>query len=201
MGKRALPAAAAILLLLCACGASVPQADPKAETPQAETFTITDDLGRTVSLERPERVAAMIGSFADIWCLAGGRDSLTAAAHDAWTSFDLHLDDGVADLGAIKEPNLERLLAVQPDLILASCNTAANVALLEVFEEAGLTAVYFDIQTVEDYLRMLAFCTELTGDAEAYSRWGLAVQQQPSAARMAAPPRFCVSGPPAAAAR
>ena len=55
----------------------------------------------------------MIGSFADIWCLAGGRDSLIAAAGDAWTSFDLGLGEGVADLGAVKEPNSEVLLAAE----------------------------------------------------------------------------------------
>ena len=89
-------------------------------------YTFTDDLGRTVTVEQPERVAALIGSFADVWCLAGGQSTLVAAAHDAWTSFDLGLSDTVADLGAVKEPNLEVLLAAQPDFILASCNTTAD---------------------------------------------------------------------------
>ena len=47
---------------------------PAAEPPPAETpQTFTDDLGREISLDPPKRVAAMIGSFADIWCLAGGK--------------------------------------------------------------------------------------------------------------------------------
>lgn len=179
MRKNNLFAAAASLLLLCACGAAPsPDSGPAAPPSQSEGFVFTDDLGRTVSVERPERVAAMIGSFADIWCLAGGKDTLAAAAHDTWTSFELDLNDGVADLGAIKEPNLELLFAAEPDLILASCNTAANVALLDTFEQAGLSAVYFDIQSVEDYLRMLEFCTALTGDTGAYERWGVSVQRQ-----------------------
>ena len=97
----------------------------------------------------------MIGSFADIWCLAGGRDSLIAAAGDAWTSFDLGLGEDVADLGAVKEPNLEVLLAAEPDLILASVNTAANLELKDTFAQAGLNAAYFEVDCFDDYLRML----------------------------------------------
>ena len=164
---------------LAACGAEgapSPAADAEGE------FTFTDDLGRTVSLDTPRRVAALIGSFADIWCLAGGHDTLVAAADDAWTSFDLGLGGDVANLGAIKEPALETLLAAEPDLVLASCNTAADVELLEVFESAGVTAAYFDVQGFGDYLRMLEICTSLTGCGENYRTYGLDVQSEIDAA-------------------
>ena len=55
---------AVLLLLSAACGS------PEPESSGAMTFT--DDLGRSVSIEKtPERVAVLIGSFADVWCLAG----------------------------------------------------------------------------------------------------------------------------------
>ena len=46
-------------------------------------YTFEDDLGRTISIDKPERVAALTGSFADIWCLAGGEETLVAAAGDS----------------------------------------------------------------------------------------------------------------------
>ena len=134
-----------------------------AELQSSAASPFTDDLGRTVTVEQPERVAALIGSFADVWCLAGGQDTLVAAAHDAWTSFDLGLNDTVTDLGAVKEPNLEVLLAAQPDFILASCNTTADLELQSTFENAGIPVAYFDIQSFDDYLNMLKICTDLTG--------------------------------------
>ena len=134
-------------------------------------------------MEQPERVAALIGSFADVWCLAGGQDTLAAAAHDAWTSFDLGLSDTVADLGAVKEPNLEVLLAAQPDFILASCNTTADLELESTFESAGIPTAYFDIQSFDDYLNMLKICTDLTGCPENYETYGLQVQEQVEAAK------------------
>ncbi len=176
---------AAVLLtaLLGGCGSSPPPADEADSAQSQGTVSFTDDLGWEVVLEKPERVAALIGSFADVWCLAGGRDTLAAAAHDAWTSFDLGLDDNVADLGAVKEPNLEVLLAARPDFILASCNTAADLELQSTFEKAGIPAAYFDIQSFDDYLNMLEICTGLTGCPENYETYGLEVQARVEAAR------------------
>ena len=170
----------ALLLLLSACGEKPPKENPPPAS--GGTIAFTDDLGQALEMEPPRRVAAMIGSFADIWCLAGGRDTLVAAAGDAWTSFDLGLREDTADLGAVKEPNLEILLAAEPDLILASVNTAANLELKDTFAQAGLNAAYFEVDCFEDYLRMLEICTRLTGQPERYEIYGIAVRAQVDAA-------------------
>lgn len=165
------------LLLLTGCAG-------RANAPKTQgTYTFTDDLGRSISLDAPERVAALTGSFADIWCLAGGKDTLAAAAGDAWTGFDLGLSEDVADLGAIKQPNLERLIAAEPDLILASSNTAAQLDLLPTLEGAGLTVAYFNVTNFDEYRNMLAVCTRLTGDENAYQTYGTALEEQIAAAR------------------
>lgn len=140
--------------------------------------SFTDDLGRNVTLDTPERVAALTGSFADIWCLAGGKDTLIAAAGDAWTSFELGLSEDVTDLGGIKQPNLELLLAARPDLVLASSNTAAQVELLDTLERAGLTVAYFNVTNFAEYLNMLQRCTDLTGDETACQTYGTALEEQ-----------------------
>lgn len=172
----------AAILLACTLTACAPASSPSNSTghssspssssSQAQSVTFTDDLGRTVTVERPERVAALIGSFADIWCLAGGQSTLVATANDAWTSFDLGLDDSVLDLGGVKEPNFEILLSAQPDLVLASCNTTANVDMRSSLEQANIPVAYFDIQHFSDYLRMLEICTQLTGCPERYTQYG-----------------------------
>lgn len=171
---------AAILLActLTACSPAAPSDGPAqsggsaSSATDSQAVTFTDHLGRTVTVARPQRVAALIGSFADIWCLAGGQSTLVATANDAWTSFDLGLSDSVLNLGGVKEPNLELLLSAQPDLVLASCNTTANVDLLPTLEQAGIPVAYFDIQHFSDYLRMLEICTQLTGCPERYTQYG-----------------------------
>ena len=137
-----------------------------------------------MTIERqPQRVAALIGSFADIWCLAGGADSLAAAADDTFRKFDLPISPDTINLGATKDISLEKLLAAQPQLVIASCSTAEQVALEPVLSQMGLNTVYFDVDSFEDYLRMLRVCTQITGCEENYARYGEDVQAQVDAAR------------------
>ncbi len=172
-------------LALTGCSRVSQEADKAAKeaenavTEPAESISFTDDAGRTITLDKqPDRVAALIGSFADIWCTAGGSETLVAAAGDAWTSFDLDLPDSVQDLGAVKSPNTEVLLATEPDFVLASLKTEADKELEPVLENQGIPVAYFEVSDFDDYLRMLDICTQLTGDDEAYQTCGLDQQAQ-----------------------
>ena len=131
----------------------------------------TDSLGRELYLEKnPTRVAALIGSFADIWTLAGGE--LCAAPEDAWEDFGLTLPDAV-NIGGAHSPSIELLLASDPTLVLASSSTASNVEMREILGAAGIDIIYFDIDNFEGYLSMLDICTDLTGRKDLYEKYGL----------------------------
>ena len=181
-------AAAALLsvLLLAGCGgtSSAPAPSEPPAAPEAAAYAFTDDLGREVALEAaPRRVAALTGSYADIWCTAGGKDTLTASASDAWTDFDLDLSAGVANLGGAMGVSVEELLASQPDLVLASTNIPSNQEMLPALEAAGIDVAFFSVDTLADCLRMLKVCTELTGCPEHYETCGEAVAAEIEAAR------------------
>ena len=194
MMKRIFPALCAALLL-AGCGAQTAveststapaaTAETPAEstaTPEATdgtTLTFTDDLDREITVPvQPQRVAVLLGSYADVWCLAGGQDTLVAAADDAWTDFDLNLGDEVVNLGSLMEPNLEELIAAQPDLVIASSNTTSNVELLPSLEDLGVPVIYFGVNSFNDYLEMLDVCTQITGQTQNYQTYGLDVQAQ-----------------------
>lgn len=177
-----------LALSLTACGGQPSREEgttDSEETGGETAVTFTDDLNREVTVTgTPQRAAALIGSFADVWCLAGGQETLAAAAEDSWTQFELDLDrEAVADLGEIKSPNVETLLAAEPDFVLGSTKTAADVELMDLLEELGIPVAYFDISSFEDYLRMLEICTQLTGCPENYEQYGTAVEAQVEAAR------------------
>ena len=165
-----------LLTTLSACGGEE-QDSTETKNPE-EAVTFTDDLDREITVAKPSRVAALIGSFADVWCLAGGQGTLVAAADDSWTQFDLDLPETVENLGAVKEPNVEKLLAAEPDFVLGSTKTAADVELLDLLEQSGIGVAYFDISSFADYLRMLEVCTWLTGCPERYTQYGADVQSQ-----------------------
>ena len=145
-------------------------------TQNENAVTFTDALGREVTVSKePQRVAALIGSFADVWVLSGG--SICATAEDAWDDFDLELPDAV-NIGGAHSPNLELLLAADPDLVIASASTSSNVEMREVLEAAGITVAYFDVDNFDDYLAMLDICTDITGRKDLYEKNGLMIQSQ-----------------------
>ncbi len=177
--------ALALALGLAACGApnpadTTPSAGLEGDT-AADSVTFTDDLGREVTVPcSPQRVAPLIGSFAHVWKLAGG--TMVATANDAWTQFDLGLDESVVDLGTTREISLELLLAAEPDFIIGSPNTDIDVELMPTFEEMGIPVAYFDVNDFDEYLHMLDLCTQITGRRDLYERNGLAVQEKIDAA-------------------
>lgn len=141
-----------------------------------EEYIFTDALGREVTVNNPQRVAALLGSFADIWYLAGGE--VVASADDAWDDFVLPLSEDTVNLGMTKELSLEKLFEANPDFVLASSNTKGNVEWLETLESAGITVAYFEVNDFEDYLNVLKICTDITGRKDLYEKNGLAIRQQ-----------------------
>lgn len=161
-----------VLLLLSGCAAA-PQAASSEET---NAVTFTDDLGRTVTVSKPQRVACLLGSFAQVWQLAGGQ--VIATADDAWDDFGLELPEDAVNLGGTKHLSLELLLSARPDFILASTNTRQNLEFRETLEATAIPVAYFDVFDFDDYLRLLEICTDITGCKDRYETYGTAVEQE-----------------------
>lgn len=135
-----------------------------------------DALGRRVELtEKPQKVAALLGSFADVWYLAGG--DVCATAEDAWDDFGLEPENAV-NIGGAHSPSLELLVSADPDFVLASASTASNVEMKTTLEKMGITVAYFDIDNFDDYLKMLDICTDITGRKDLYEQNGLSLRSK-----------------------
>lgn len=162
---------AAVLIILPACTGN----NAKDENAVGNTsYTFTDDTGNSVTVDNPRRVAALLGSYADIWMLAGG--TVCATADDAWDDFNLDLPDDAVNLGNTKKLSFELLLSAKPDFVIASANTAQNVEWKTSLQNAGITVAYFDVSDFDDYLRMLKICTDITGKSENYEKYGTDLQ-------------------------
>ena len=157
-----------LAMILCGCGQAAQPADG------AEAVTFTDDLGRTVTVENPQNVAALLGSFAQVWMLAGGR--ICAAPEDAWTDLALELSPDCVNLGHVKNLSMELLLSAQPELVLASVHSSQHLQWQTALEDMGIAVAYFSVEDFDDYLRMLQICTQITGCSDLYDTHGLQVQ-------------------------
>lgn len=165
-----------VLGILCfGCGQDAePPVDEVNVSSKAVTFT--DDLGREVIVENPQRVAALLGSYAHIWHLSGG--TVAASSDDAWEDFDIPLAADAVNLGGTKDLSLEKLFEADPDFIIASSNTSQHVEWLDTLEGAKMNVAYFEVSDFEDYLRVLKICTDITGRADLYDENGSNISEE-----------------------
>lgn len=184
-------AAAVLLLTACAPGegdasASAPTSSAGVEQSAQGTCIFTDSLGNTVELEQPpKRVAALLGSYAETWLLAGGE--VAAVTQDAYDERGLELPEDTVNLGANQQPDLEALLAAEPDLVLLTPDLDGQMGLKDSLAAAGIPAAWFKVETFDDYLNMLKICTDLTGRSDLYQKNGLDIQSGIDAAIASVP--------------
>ena len=182
-------AAAVLLLTACAPGegdASAPTSSAGVEQSAQGTCTFTDSLGNTVELEQPpKRVAALLGSYAETWLLAGGE--VVAVTQDAYDERGLELPEDTVNLGANQQPDLEALFAAEPDLVLLTPDLDGQMGLKDSLAAAGIPAAWFKVETFDDYLNMLKICTDLTGRSDLYQKNGLVIQSGIDAAIASVP--------------
>lgn len=140
-------------------------------------YTFTDALGQEVVLEsKPERVAALMGSYAETWMLAGGMP--VGVTDDFISERGMEVGEDTKVIGTVKSPNTEELMALNPDFVILSTDVAEHVKLDETLTQANIPHAYFKVEQFEDYLAMLKVCTDLTGRADLYEENGLAVQDR-----------------------
>ncbi len=136
----------------------------------------TDALGREITVGSPERVVTLLGSFCDMWKLAGG--DVVGTAKDSWTAFDLDLPEDVINVGSFLEPDLEQIIAASPDLVIASAGADAQVELLDTFEGVGINVAYFEVSDFDEYLSTLNVFTQITGRSDLYEKYGTSIAQE-----------------------
>lgn len=184
---------AAVLILstlLCSCNPGTSEDTATNENTQtaqssdinsSETiypYTFTDSLGNEITLEeKPETVAVMFSSFADIWKTAGGEINVTVGES---------VERGFADSGVtlIDEGSghstidNEILINAEPDLVIGTTDYECQVSTAELCRNAGIPSASFKVESFDDYLGVLKIFCYLTGETERYEKYGVEVGEE-----------------------
>lgn len=161
--------ACCLLVLLQAC--SAPAQQPGSDQSSIE---FTDDLNSAFSMSPPKHVAVLSGSLADAWQLAGGTlDVITDDAKDL-----IQIDETMVLAGSLKAPSMEVLVQEEIDFVVLSAALAEHVAMKENLAALGIKAAYFDVETIEEYARMMRIFTQLTGREDLYQKNVIEVKQE-----------------------
>ncbi len=158
VGKKIVAAALAAMVLvstiiLAGCGGA------QKEENAARPAVFTDDLGREVSLEEaPSRVVSVSPACTEIlFALGLGEKVVGVTEYCDYPEEALEKEK----IGTFTTPNLEAIVALQPDLVLATGGVQAEV--LGRMEELGLTVYAVNPTTFDETLATILEVGELTG--------------------------------------
>lgn len=118
---------------------------------QAETATVHDMLGRSVTLEVPVKRAVLFETY-ELLPALGAWERVVGLSHYAFDNdlikaVEPELAGKVADVGAMSSMNAERLLALRPDVVVG-WNLAPQAAAF--LEARGIPVVLLNPQTMGD---------------------------------------------------
>ena len=130
----------------------------------AAALGLCDSHGAEIAVQAPQRVVCLYGSYAEAWTLAGG--TLCGVTDDAVSERGMTCDAQI--IGMTKSPNLELILALDPDLVILSGDIAAQVSAAQTLEAAGVPCAAFRVDTVQEYAQMMDVFTQLTGRRDLY---------------------------------
>ncbi|WP_243298341.1 ABC transporter substrate-binding protein [Bacillus litorisediminis] len=142
--------------------------DNKQEGAPEETafpVTVTDALDNEITIDaKPERIVSLIPSNTEIAYALGLGEQVVGV-----TDFDNYPEEALEKekIGGM-EINLEKIISLQPDLVLAHESTAVSSKdSLDQLKEAGLTVLFVNNATsFEDVYRSIELVGEATGTSE-----------------------------------
>lgn len=141
--------------------AETPQADPATEV-AAFPVTVTDDAGRTVTVEaQPERIVSLAPANTEIVAALGLLDRLVGVT--SFCDYPAEVAD-IEKVGDFVGPNVEAVAAVDPDLVLATTGVQDDV--IQQLEAIGATVVAIDPQDLEQLYAAIEMAGAVTGAGE-----------------------------------
>lgn len=142
---------------------------------------ITDDLGATVVFDRPpQRIVSLLPSLAEIVCELGLCQRLVGV--DRYTNWPASVQ-ALPQVGGGLDPNIERVVALRPDLVLMSVSSRAGDRLRAL----GLKVVALEPKTHADVQRVMLTVGQVLGVPDAQKIWR-AIDAAVMAAAQSLPP-------------
>lgn len=158
----------ALALSFSASCESVPESAPPSP------IEVTDQLGRVVRLETaPQRIISLAPSNTEVLFALGLADRVVAV-----TDYCNYPPEAEAkpSIGGFSTPNMEEIVALSPDLILATSIHESKV--ISQLESKGLTVLALNPKTVNEVLEAILLTGKVAGVEENASELAAEMQQR-----------------------
>ena len=138
---------------------------------------VVDDRGVAVDLPRPpQRIVTLLPSLTETVCELGACDRLVGVDnYSNWPASVTRLPH----VGGLDDANIERIVALKPDLVMLSASARA----LGRLESLGIPVMGLELKTLADVRRVLGKTGEVLGVAGADRVWERIIAGVEAAAR------------------
>jgi iron complex transport system substrate-binding protein len=148
---------------------------------QADPVTVHDDQGRAVRLAAPaQRIVSLLPSLTESVCALGACERLVGV--DRWANFPERVQR-LPRLGGLEDAQIERIVALRPDLVLLS--PSHRVA--ERLSALGLTVMVLESDTHAQVRSSMVRLAQVLGRPQAAGQAWAAIDAQVAAAAARVP--------------
>ena len=140
-------------------------------------ITVTDDRAQPITFPAPpQRIVSLLPSLTELVCALDACDRLVAV--DDFSNWPERVR-ALPHVGGLEEANVERILALRPDVVLLAGSTRAAPRL----QALGLQVVALEPRTLADLQRVIAVLDPLLATGRGLALWAELQQGLEAAAR------------------
>ncbi|MDD5127488.1 MAG: cobalamin-binding protein [Dehalococcoidales bacterium] len=151
-----------------------PAAAPTVTNNAAFPMTLTDQSGRTVTIERaPQKIVSLAPSNTEIVYALGLADNLAGV-----TEYCNYPASALSKpkIGGFSTVNIEKVVAIQPDLIIAA--DVHREEIVPELERLGLTVITIDPHTIDEVIAAIELVGKATERTDAAVKLAAEMQQR-----------------------
>lgn len=141
-----------------------------------DSVTFIDGREEEVTISKnPERVVVLFDSYLEVWIKSGGQvvgrleappEKLVEEAKDA---------EAVGKQGAI---NLEKVISLEPDLVILNSNQKHQMELVPVLEDNNIPIIALNYFVKDDYFKMVRLFTALNERDDLYEEYAVKIREE-----------------------
>lgn len=145
-------------------GIAYVMSNDKSESVSIATKQVTDSTGTEIAIPvHPKRIVFLNVSNMDMYVAAGGASAVVGKPTSQSISPDLAKKTSHAEnIGIIHSPNMEKILALQPDLVIG-VNVPFHNQIRETLQQNNIPLYINTLDSFDDTMKTMKFYGELAG--------------------------------------
>lgn len=153
----------------------IKEGDQYGITINEDTVSYVDGSGEEVVIDKkPKRTIVLFSSFLDIWMRNGGE--LVGMVED--TSGEvIPGTEGVETVGKTGAFSLEKIISLEPDLVILSANTSSQMELVPTLKDNGIQVISIDYKFLDDYFKTVRLFSAINNREDLYEVNSLQVRK------------------------